>query len=84
MWKIEHLDSPFCEAKNSLVSYWEGFIENFKVPYVFLSEIMRLILDNAHLTPIEIFDVEVSWAEIQKGQAKRFTDVDEFLEELKS
>jgi len=84
MWKIERLELPFNEAKNSLVGCWKTLIENFKVPYVFLSERMRVILDNACLTEVEIFDVEASWEEIQKGQVKKFTNVDELLKDLKS
>lgn len=84
MWKIEQLEFPFSKAKDSMTIYWKAFIENFKVPYVFLSERMRIILDSTRLTIEEMFDVETSWEEIRSGQAQKFTNVDEFLEELKS
>lgn len=84
MWKIEQLEFPFSKAKDSMMVYWKAFIENFKAPYVFLSERMRVILDSTGLTVEEIFDVETSWEEIRSGQAKKFTNVDEFLEELRS
>jgi hypothetical protein len=84
MWKIERLEFPFSKAKDNVIGCWETFVENFKVPYVFLSDRIRVILESAFLTSMEILDVETSWEEIQKGQAKKFTNVDEFLEELKS
>jgi hypothetical protein len=84
MWKIEQFDFPFCEAKNVLMNCWKSFIENFKVPYTVLSERMSAILEGVCLTDLEIFDVEASWEEIKKGQPKRFTDIDEFLKDLKS
>ena len=83
MWKIEHLESPFCKARNSVVNYWRDFLENFKTPYTILSEKMCIMLESTRLTDVEVFDVETSWEEIRKGQAKRFTNVDEFLKELK-
>lgn len=84
MWKIEQLDLPFSKAKGSLVVCWNMFIENFKVPYVFLNERLSILLDNMPLTATEIFDVEASWEEIKKGKAKKFTCVNELLKELKS
>jgi len=36
------------------------------------------------LTPAEIDDVNISWRQIEEGQAKEFRSVDEFLEELKT
>ena len=84
MWKIEQLEFPFSKAKNSLTICWKKFIMNFKDPYTFLAERIRFFLDTARLTDEEIFDVEMGWEEIEKGQAKKFTCVDEFLEELKS
>lgn len=35
------------------------------------------------LTPAEVIDVEESWREIQEGQSETFTNVNEFLDELK-
>ena len=35
------------------------------------------------LTPAEVTDVEESWREIQEGQSETFTNVNEFLDELK-
>lgn len=84
MWKIEQLEFPFCKARNSITDYWKNFVENFKVPYTVLSEKMCIILESTRLTDLEIFDVETSWEEIKKGHAKRFTDIGEFLKELKS
>jgi hypothetical protein len=84
MWKIEQFEFPFCKARNIVMNYWKSFVENFKVPYTVLSDRMSAILESALLTDLEIFDVETSWEEIRKGQAKRFTDIDEFLKELKS
>lgn len=84
MWRIEKFEFPFSKAKDSVIGCWKTFIENFKIPYVFLSERIRIILESAFLTDTEILDVEISWEEIQKGQAKKFTNVDEFLKELKS
>jgi hypothetical protein len=84
MWKIEHLEFPFCKARNSIVNYWKSLVESFKVPCTLLSEKMEIILESTRLTDLEIFDVETSWEEIKKGQAKRFTNIDELLKELKS
>ena len=84
MWEIEKLEFPFTKAKDNVTGCWKTFVENFKVPYVFLSERIRIILENVFLTDTEILDVEISWEEIQKGQAKKFTNVDDFLKELKS
>jgi len=84
MWKIEQLEFPFSKAKDSLTTCWKTFITNFKEPYTFLAERIRFFLDTTRLTATEIFDVEMGWEEIEKGQAKKFTCVDEFLEELKS
>jgi hypothetical protein len=44
----------------------------------------KAIEKKAELEKEEILDVEVGWEEIHKGQAKKFTNVDELLEELKS
>jgi len=84
MWRIERLELPFSKAKDNMIGCWKDFVENFKVPYVFLSERIRVLLESAFLTNTEILDVETSWEEIQKGQAKKFTNIDEFLKELKS
>lgn len=84
MWEIERFEFPFTGAKNILTVYWKTFVENSVAPYVFLGRRIKAILDNARLTDVEISDVEESWEEIEKGQAKKFTNVDEFLEDLKS
>lgn len=84
MWKIERFDLPFYKAKESLLVCWNTFIEDFKVPYDFLTKRMSVLLDNMPLTGAEIFDVEESWEEIKKGKAKKFTCVDGCLRELKS
>lgn len=88
MWvEIEDLDLPFHQAKATLTTFWKVFTENFKNPYVSLIERIQVaigsIMDDMSLTPEEVFDVEMSWEEIRKGQAKKFTNVDELLEELK-
>ena len=44
---------------------------------------IRFTDDNSWLTYDEILDVETSWREIERGQAKRFNDVDDFLADLK-
>jgi len=84
MWEIEHLDLPFFKAKTTLAICWNLFIENFKEPFSFLVERIQLILDNMHMTPTEVFDVEMSWDEIRKGKARKFTNVDDLLKELRS
>ena len=84
MWRIEQLEFPFSKAKDNMTGCWKDFVENFKVPYVFLSERIRVVLESVFLTATEILDVEISWEEIQKGHAKKFKNVDEFLKELKS
>ena len=84
MWEIEHLDLPFFKARDALTMCWTAFVENFKNPYIFLIERIQLVLDSMHLTSTEVFDVEMSWEEIRKGKAKKFTNVDELLKELKS
>ena len=86
MWDIDHLEFPFYKAKSSLEICVSAFIDTFRIPYDLLSEIMaRIILDNtSFLTVEEICDVETSWEEIEQGQAKKFTNVDDFLRELKS
>jgi len=84
MWKIEQLEFPFSKAKDGLIICWKTFVTHFKEPYTFLAERIRFFLDTARLTEAEIFDVEMGWEEIEKGQAKKFTCVEEFLEDLKS
>ena len=85
MWTIEKFECPFSKVRDSLAFYWKIFVDNLEAPHVFLSERIRAILDDASLlTSTEICDVEASWKEIEKGQAKKFRSVDEFLEELKS
>jgi len=84
MWRIERFEFPFSKAKDNVIGCWKDFVEDFKVPYIFLSERIRVVLESAFLTNMEILDVEISWEEIQKGQAKKFKNVDEFLKELKS
>jgi len=49
----------------------------------FLMDFARLLPSSDFLTPSEILDVEISWREIEKGKAKRYRTVDEFLAELK-
>lgn len=85
MWEIEQFAIPFIIVKDSITFYWKTFIEDFKAPYIFLSERMKAILNNASLLSVEeICDVEASWEEIEQDRIKKFTNVDEFLEELKS
>lgn len=85
MWKIENLESPFCAVSNSIIHSWLHFVMGgMKRPYTILSEKLSVILENACLNPIEIFDVETSWKEIKTGKCKRYTNIEELLKDLKT
>ena len=85
MWSIERFEFPFSKVRDSLVTYWETAITGFKLPYICLVDRFNTMLANPSLLTIEeITDVGESWKEIERGQAKKFKNVNRFLEELKS
>jgi hypothetical protein len=45
---------------------------------------LRVLSSPDYLTPSEIIDVEASLQELKEGKGKKFTNVDEFLKELKT
>jgi len=84
MWRIQKFDVPFSIATDTLSEYFKDLIEIFRSPFLVLNNRIADFIYSFCLTPEEIADVEEAWAEIERGEAKTFTNVEDLLKELKS